>query len=813
MSVKADRKDLEKQTQDLSVTDVDQEERLTSPAAARGMHSQHVNDDGDASFNRAAVQELKDFVPPYDPADLAKRRMSDRFNVNFGLVASYINEAVGAYHDLFTSPPALVKIVLDPDVDADKKDSWAAIMSEEWTKMFRSWDGAPAKMLALADVFVTHGVVIPWFKDKASMVFDVFSMEECKFPPDTVAIPSQVEFMTLELKVSLPELYSKLGKAAEGKEYNEEGWNEKTLKWLITTSVPESTEPDADNYEAVARQIKAARLSCNTSLPSVTLIWCFVKELDGSISVYATTKDLRGSGTKEGLPMPDRDIDPMNECWVYRKVSAFEDANQMFQIFAFSAGQKNRIHTIRGMGYALYEAGQADNILRCKMMDAARHRASEIYETEVPISDIDDIQFIDVGHAMIMPKGLKGVPQSGLGRLDQSLGFALQSMGEVMDRHGMGLASNSVADNPNARRNEMQVTVEVEHLNKMQSFAISLFYNPYDNLIRELVRRAFTETQKDNTARRLVEAMKDACEVRGVPRDVFSQINFPATQATRLVGAGSKGSRMIGFQQLAQMYSSMDEQGQEFFNYDIASEIKGADAAERYFGLPGQRRGHVDIGLARGENNDLLEGVMMEPLEGENHMVHLQEHIEELVAGIQQVNEGSVDLADWTTRHIPLYKHTVETLEATSVHPSRMPEFNSYRQQLQQVGEVIDNGMRHINKLREEGQLPGQPGAPSGPGQPGSPANPMDGQVGPDGQPIDPKAAQEASAAQKDNDIKNAKMVAEAQAKIQMMAITSKAKIDINRQESIAKINALDAETAAKIRRQGILDRAGAGGG
>jgi hypothetical protein len=139
-----------------------------------------------------------------------------------------------------------------------------------------------------------------------------------------------------------------------------------------------------------------------------------------------------------------------------------------------------------------------------------------------------------------------------------------------------------------------------------------------------------------------------------------------------------------------------------------------------------------------------------------------------------------------------------------------MPEFNSYRQQLQQVGEIIDNGMRHINKLREEGQLPGQPGAPGAPGQPGTPAQP---QVGPDGQPIDPVAAQEASAAQKDNDIKNAKMVAEAQAKIQMMAVTSKAKIDISRQESIAKINALDAETAAKIRRQSILDAAGVSGG
>jgi hypothetical protein len=795
MSIAASRKDLEggdESNQDLSVSGLDQEERLTSPAAARAIHAQHVNDDADASFNRAAVQGLMDFEPPYDPEDLRKRRMGDRFNVNFGLATSYRNEAVGAYHDLFTSPPSLIKIALDNDVDADKRESWASIMSEEWTKMFRAWDGAAAKMLSLADIFVTHGVAIPWFKDKASMVFDVYSLEECKFPHDTVAIPSQVEMMTMELKVDLPELFSKIDGKEDALTDDMDGWNGPILKWLITNARPQSTEADHDNYEAVARDIKACRISCNTALPSVTLIWSFVKELDGSISVYACTKDLYGDGTKDGVPKPGLSPDKNNDSWVYKKPGAFEDANQMFQIFGFSSGNKNRIHTIRGMGYALYEAGQADNILRCKMMDAARHRASEIYETESSIEDVDDIQFIDVGHAMIMPKGLKGVQQSSMGRLDQTLGFAIQSNGSVMDRHGMGLASNSVADNPNARRNEMQVTVEVEHLNKMQSFAISLFYGPYDNLFRELVRRAFTETQKNNTARRLVEAMKDACEARGVPRDTFNKINFPATQATRLVGAGSKGSRLIGFQQLAQMYSSMDDQGQEYFNYDIASEIKGADAAERYFGLPGQRRGHVDIGLARSENNDLLEGVMMDPLDGENRMIHLREHIEELITGIQAVNEGETDLAEWTIRHIPLFRHATDTLEATSVHPSRMAEFKSYRQQLQQVGEIIENGMRHINKLRKNGELPGEDGAsgavPAG-GGPGGPQDP-------------------ASAAQMDNDLKMSRMLAEGQAKLAMMVETSKAKMDTMRAESMARISALDAETAAKIRRQQILDRA-----
>ncbi len=793
MSIAADRNDLVEASQDLTVTDSDQEERLSSASALRAMDQRHVEDDADASFNRAAVQALKDFEPPYEQADLDSRRMGDRFNVNFGLVSSLITEATGAYHDLFTSPPSLVKIVLEDDVDADKRQAWASIMSDAWTKMFRAWDGAAAKMLSIADIFVTHGVVIPWFKDKASMLFEVHSLEECKFPPDTEAIPSRVELMTIRLKVDLPELHSKLN----GKSYADltdnpkdlDGWNGKALHWLIANARPQGNQDEAHNYEAVARDIKACRLSCNTSLPSVTLVWGFVKELDGRISVYACTRDLYGAGCENGAVKAGATPHANNDVFIYRKQGAFDDANQMFMIFGFSAGQKNKIHTIRAMGYALYEAGQADNVLRCKMMDAARHRASEIYETDSAIKDVDDIQFVDVGHALIMPKGLKGVQQSSMARLDQSLGFAISSNNQIMDRHGMGLASNSVADNPNARRNEMQVTVEVEHLNKMQSFAISLFYSPYDNLFRELVRRGYQETQKDRALLRLVEAMKAECVAKGVPEEMFGKINLPATQATRLVGAGSKGSRLIGYQQLAQMYSSMDDKGQEFFNYDLACEIKGAEAAERYFGMPGERRGHEDIAISQIENWLLLEGDLVETVPGENRMVHLREHLEELTAGIQEVNEGGADLAQWTMDHIPLYRHAVDTLEQTSVHPSRLSEFKSYRQQLQQVGEIIDNGLRHINKLREQGELPEQQAAAA------------------EGAPQDPAAA-EASAAQKDNDLKNVKMFAEAQAKIAMMQEVSKAKIDINRGESIAKISALDAETAAKIRRQEIQDKA-----
>jgi hypothetical protein len=769
----------------MEIESIDQDERLQSPSALRALHDRFCEDDSEGSSNRAAVQELMDFVPPFVQEDLDDRNMGERFNINYGVSSALKNEAVGPFIDIFTSPSTLAKIVLKEEVDPDARDTYAAVMSDEWTKMIRAWDLMPPNVLQLVDTFVTHGISIPWFEDKSSLNHQIGSLEDCKFDADAVAVPSKIEAMTISRYMSVSELYAKI--EGHENEVDYKGWNGPACKKLIEEARPRDIDSDRWNFEEAARMVKACRASNPYNLPSVQLVWGVIRELDGTISVYAAPMNKLDSNGQV------RD----SEDWVYRKRSAYDDANQMFQIFAFSVGNKNRIYTIRGFGYALYEPGQADNILRSKMMDCARFRASEIFQPESSVDALEDLQFRDMGHYTLAPKAIKGMQQQNTMKLDENIGFVLSANMDVMNKHGAGLSSSSIVNNPTARRNEMQVTAELEFSNKMQGFAVSLFYAPYDKYIRELLRRSFNESQTDLALAKMVRRMKEACIARGVPRDVLGKIDLEATTAMRLSGAGSKGSRLIAFQQLGQLYAEMDPRGKEYFNYDFAAEIKDQNAADRYFGKPGERRGHVDVSFAQLENNDLLEGSIIDPVDGENKMVHLAEHIEELVAGIEQVNEGQVDIAEWTIRNIPLYRHCVDTLEQTTVHESRIQELNSFRQQIQQAGEIIDNGLRHINKLREQGDQ-SQGLDPNGNAVPAEGAAPTPEQ-------------QKASAAQQDNDLKMAKIFAEAQAKIQMMQQLSQAKQAIMHEESTARILTMDAQAAADIRRKEILARAQSG--
>ena len=86
------------------------EERVSSPTTLRTIHESFKHNDRDSAQGRAMVQELVDFVPPYDPDELQSRGQADRFNVNFGLVSSIVNEAVGSYLDIYANAPSLLKI-------------------------------------------------------------------------------------------------------------------------------------------------------------------------------------------------------------------------------------------------------------------------------------------------------------------------------------------------------------------------------------------------------------------------------------------------------------------------------------------------------------------------------------------------------------------------------------------------------------------------------------------------------------------------------------------------------------------------------
>lgn len=664
-------------------------ERLTSPSALRGIYDKLKDDDSNSAYNRSLIQGLMDFTPPHDDFELENKGQSDRFNITTGEGPAIKNEAVAAYMDIYTTPKVLAEIPLLPEIDKNSADTWGLIMAEEYTTMDRSDDASLPLHLQLADTYVTHGVAIGYFDDRQTMRYSTAGLDHFKFPRKTGIVSSEVEMCCALGSYGITELYSKI---VDIQQDDEEGWNSEAVKRAIlnTTSIH---NPDWNNWEEIQRQIKSNDIYVSSICDQIEVVHGWVREFNGKISYYIAAK--------QNLSKDDNEPE---ENFLFRSRNFYESVDEAFQIFPFSVGNGGRLYTVRGLGYLIYQLCNAMDIMHCKMLDNARVSSSLIVQP-ASTEDLQDMQLIDFGSGIAIPPNMK-LPERQISQnLNNSLIPALNESRNILNRATGGLANGDLIQNPGSdRRTKLEVSSQLDHLNKLNSFAINLFYGPYDKITREKVRRAFTVRQKDKAAKKRVDEMKKRCVDRGVPPDVFDKIDFKRVRASRIIGTGSRSSRIMLMDQMQQMYSTWDAVGRNNFEYDYLVELVGAEKAERYAGKPEAPRQPVDASIAKLENFQLLEGDYMDPIDGQNHMVHLGIHIEELQAGLQGVDEGQIDIMQWTMEHQMLFKHCVATLEVTTVHESVQDELNAYHQQIQQIGEIITNGIKMINKKAREGQ-------------------------------------------------------------------------------------------------------------
>jgi hypothetical protein len=740
-------------------------ERLGSPAALRTNYNTLRDADEDSSYNRSLVDGLKDYTSPHDDKELENKGQSDRFNITTGEGAAILSEAESGFVDIYTTPKVLADIPLLPEVDKQQADTWSNILAEEYTTMDRDYDGSLANHLLLCSAYVKHGVAIPYFDDKETMEYSVAGLDHFKFPRKSGIVTSKIELACALGEYGVTVLYGKM---------DGDGWNPEACKKAILQSTKGSGKEQWNDWEQIQREIKANEIYVESTCAPVEVIHGWVKEFGSNkISYYIASKQALSTGNEP-------------EEFLFKAPGFYDSVDQAFQIFAFSTGNGGRLYTVRGLGYLVYQLCNAGDILHCKLLDNARVGSSLILQPATT-EDEQDMMLIDSGPAIMIPPTMR-MPERQVGmNLNNSLIPAINETRNILNRATGGLASgNLMMQDKDSRETKLEVSSKLDYMNKLSSFAVTLFYGPYDKLTKEKVRRAFSVRQKDPEAARRVKEMKARCEARGVPKEIYKQIDFKRVKATRIIGTGSRSSRIMLMEQLQQGYSTWDAVGRKNFDYDRTMMLGGVELADRYAGKPSETRVPYDASIAMLENFQLLEGDPMDPLDGQLHMVHLPIHIQRLEEGLQGVDEGAIDLVSWTKEHHLIYDHCIATLEMTVVHETVQPELNMYHQKVQQIGEIVVNGIKMINKQAQEGG-----GEEAAPGQ----------EELTEAQKAEQKLGQEMKA----SDMKfQQKMSQEMQLgllRLQNIKQAGQAKMVTEAQKAMSGLVAKDAEATAKLQR------------
>jgi hypothetical protein len=677
-------------------------ERLTTPDALRSIYTELKREDEASAQNRMIIQQLMNFTPPHDAAELDEKNQGDRFNITTGEGPALKDEAVGAYMDIAEKPACLLKLPLLSEV-GEMGDSWGQIMAEEFTTLRRDDDNYLPKHLEWCDLYVTHGVAIPYFDDSFSIQYQVGGLDSFKFPRKTGIISSKVPITAMGGTIDILDLYAKI----EDGTLN--GWDENAVKRAIATHASKAKQDDWADFEKVEKAIKANDLYVSTICNPIPVIYGWVREFDGSWSMYLTTET---AGDK---------INNAKETFLYKKRGAYQNVNQAFQLCAFSVGTGGLLYTVRGLGYLIYQLCNSMDILHCQFLDSAVIQSALIVQP-ASVEDMQDMSLINFGPGIAMPPTMRIPDRPQSADLNRTLVPAIRESRDILNRVTGGLSAGGQVNPDGDRKTKLEVSAKLDFLNKLNSFAVSLFYGPYEKIIREQVRRAYTVRQRDPQAKQAVIEMKQRCIDRGVPEKCFKLIDYKRIKVTRIIGNGSMASRIGLMEQVQPLYQTWDDVGRKNFSYDHCCEVLGYDKADRYVGRPDASREPIDASIAVLENFQLLEGDYIEPRDGQNHMVHIPVHLEELEAGLQGLDEGTVDLKTWTMEHFQLFKHVSATLERTTVHETMQAKLNEYNQRTQQIGEIAMNGMKMINKEARDAAEESQTAQAQG--------------VGPDGQPL-----------------------------------------------------------------------------
>lgn len=666
--------------------------RLKDMQSAHAIYVRVKDADDASSENRASFQAMFGGEPPYNDSDLVNTGQGFRTNINFGEAANLLEQAQSAYVDMLHSVETLMTVKVTKGEPAARV-KYEEIIAEELSRTIRNWPRFNYSFLENCRNFIADGISICYFENELDWKWRVVSLADFVFPRKTQASEGDLEVAFCRRGYLAHQLYSfirdeKVAKAA--------GWNVPVVRAAISEAA-KASENNYGDWEALQVELKNNDLYCSADSAEIDVIHMWVQEFDQTVSHYMFRADGEGGD------------------FLYKKPSRFTSMEQALVFFTYGIGTNGYYHGIRGLGYKIFPQIQVSNRLNGQVIDSAMLASSLMVQPQSEEA-AEDMSLIYYGPYAVITPGLKVIERVAP-NLSQSVLPILNNMSNQIQAKSGQYTQNALADT--REKTKFEVATQLESIAKLSVTSMNLFYEPWGRLLREVARRL---TRKDYGSRepggREALECRKRCELRGVPAEVFFSLDVDLTKAVRAVGAGSQAARQLVFSDLDSMASSMDPQGRNTYLRERLATRVGWENVDKYVAPVEDGRPTDDDRFAELENKIMVSSqlpVTVRP--NDLHIVHLRQHIPEMDRIVAAVDKGETQIAQATPMLALLHAHSSDHLSLASGDASAGPELPAMIQRIQQLGEIVYNGVEHIQRLqREQASAPAQPGAaPQGP--------------------------------------------------------------------------------------------------
>ena len=680
------------------------ERRIRDAGSAYSIAMQLIQEDLLASQNRAQINGLIDGRPPYNQEDLDEAGQSNRVNVNTKDAVALESQAVRAYYDLTTSVESLITCETKYG-DAVQRPYWCNIISDEFTRTLRRWGLFNLRTSNLHLQYVRHGVGMAFFENEVDWRFRTCGLDDFKIRRNTPASEEEVDVAMVSAPYSVTQIYGMIRNADAARE---NGWDVEQAYQLCLENVNivrNGTGQTAYiSWEQLERQIKENDIYYGSGDYHVWLNHLWVKEFDGTMTHIIVPREMADSPNS-----PNNIEDQPHSNFLYENRFQYKTVHEAFTIFTYGIGD-GTYHSIRGMGFLIFDQETAYNHLWNSAMDGAQGNSITMFQPKTGSNTDYTKMALDVqGPFAILQGGYEVVNRTIPDFTKAVIPVLSELKNQIRNNTNQYSHSPTSQDAQHITARNYQAYLQQEAA--LSDSALDLWYAPWGRLLSEVFRRMQSRDYcPEDPGWREVEDLKIRLKQRNVPLEAFYEAHNIVP--VKSVGAGSKQSRLQAYDQAIAMSPSTDEQGRYNLQRDKAILLLGSDAANRYWPIQqGPERFEQDQHNAFGENNQAIDGHSNPVLPGDQHFVHCKIHAP-LIQNIMKATAQGGNTPLQTLQQastvlgaiVPHFNQHVQLLSQDKSREAEAKQFAQLGQQAAAEKQRVDNQIQRQQQAAQEAQ-------------------------------------------------------------------------------------------------------------
>lgn len=692
--------------------------RLSSAEKAYEIWNQLRMADAVSSFERAKIDSLYDNVVPYNQNTLDTNGQGYRVNVSWGFAPTVLDMAQSGYIDMINAIDTLFTCPTKKDLPPEKRKQYEGMIAEAVTKMIRSWRDFMPTFLRLTSTFIKHAVSIATFDNEWDWRFDAKGLSDFKIPRKTKVGQDNIDVACWLRFYSMSQLFQFI-KDPDTAEAN--GWNVEAVKKVIMQSINNSnTFTQWYNWEWEKLEVELRNndyywtygTAQTQNIRVVHMVW---QEFDGSLSYGAVCDD------------------PSQKDWLCKKLNRYDSTYNAFVIFTYGVGTNDYYHGIRGQGYQIFPIVGALNRACSQLLEVGMFGSSPIFQPKDE-SAMEQMQFVPMGAYSLISPGVDLIPQTMAPNVATGV-MPIINQFTTMFREQTANANTQALMDSNKEMTKAEVDARLGSVAKMSVTSQSLFADPWEALLQEVVRRAKRRdySQAERGGDFVVKLHAELLKMGGQELlEAFFELDTNKLRATRAIGSGSEAARQLALSQLMPLMPYLPESGRANLIFDVVANSVTYRNADRYTNA-GSNPGVINQeGLAYVQNSILMRGGFQPVLPDEDYIVHAKVHGSIMPQAIQQADQALTQAAEMegTGQQADLQSvasllqglqmlttHMAETVQKIAINPSGQQMVGEYKKLLQQANEITWNGVEQINAMmskqakaaQQQGQQAGNP--------------------------------------------------------------------------------------------------------